>query len=151
MTNGNRRDFTTKVDGLTDHARRFAGHMETGRRSFSDPAMGGLAVGDRTWCPVSAGASAGTGETRRCECANALPRSRPGAPRVEYGVFLGKVCIVLMRYKAIISRERIVLNARRTALPLLSVPAGARRGVALSSTPPKIIRMPHRRPNLAST
>ena len=41
---------------------------------------------------------------------------------------------VLMRYNAIISRERIVLNARRTAQPLLSVPAGARRGVALSST-----------------
>jgi hypothetical protein len=41
----------------------------------------------------------------------------------EYGVFRGKVCIVLMRYNEIISRERTMLNARRTAQPLLSVRA----------------------------
>jgi hypothetical protein len=33
----------------------------------------------------------------------------------EYGVFRGKVCIVLMRYNEIISLERTMLNARRTA------------------------------------
>src|SRR4051794_6705193 len=33
----------------------------------------------------------------------------------EYGVFRGKLCIVLMRYNETISRERHQKNARRTA------------------------------------
>jgi phospholipase C len=44
-------DFTLRLDGSSGHARRFAGHMETGSDSFSDPAMGGPAVGIRARMP----------------------------------------------------------------------------------------------------
>ena len=40
-------DFTAKVEELPGFARRFAGRVETGRDGYSDPAMGGLAVGTR--------------------------------------------------------------------------------------------------------
>jgi phospholipase C len=40
-------DFTVEVDHLGGYARRFAGRVETGRDSISDPAMGGPALGDR--------------------------------------------------------------------------------------------------------
>ncbi|MCB1085409.1 MAG: phospholipase C, phosphocholine-specific [Verrucomicrobiae bacterium] len=33
-------DFTVKVDGFDTFARHYAGHVETGRESFSDPQMG---------------------------------------------------------------------------------------------------------------
>ena len=41
-------DFTVRVVGLGAYSRRFAGHMETGRHSLSDPAMGGRARGVQT-------------------------------------------------------------------------------------------------------
>jgi phospholipase C len=40
-------DFTVKVVGLAAYTRRFAGRMETGRHSLSDPAMGGRARGEQ--------------------------------------------------------------------------------------------------------
>jgi phospholipase C len=40
-------DFSVKVAGQTDYSRRFAGRMETGADSMSDPAMHGTAVGDQ--------------------------------------------------------------------------------------------------------
>jgi len=40
-------DFTVKVPILPGFARRFAGRVETGRDSFSDPALGGPALGER--------------------------------------------------------------------------------------------------------
>ena len=40
-------DFTARVVGLDAYSRRFAGHMETGRRSLSDPGMGGRARGEQ--------------------------------------------------------------------------------------------------------
>lgn len=40
-------DFTVKVAGLETFSRRFAGRMETGRHSLSDPALGGKARGER--------------------------------------------------------------------------------------------------------
>jgi phospholipase C len=39
-------DFTVQVVGLAGYTRRFAGHLETGRHSLSDPAMGGRARGE---------------------------------------------------------------------------------------------------------
>ncbi|MDB4987108.1 MAG: Twin-arginine translocation pathway signal [Myxococcaceae bacterium] len=36
-------DFTMSIDGVPGYSRRFAGRVETGRASISDPAMGGLA------------------------------------------------------------------------------------------------------------
>ena len=36
-------DFTVKVTGQADYSRRFAGHLETGEPSISDPAMQGAA------------------------------------------------------------------------------------------------------------
>jgi len=41
-------DFTVTVEELTGFARRFAGRVETGRDSFTDPAMGGPARGERS-------------------------------------------------------------------------------------------------------
>jgi len=38
-------DFTVRVVGLDAFSRRFAGHMETGRHSLSDPGLGGRARG----------------------------------------------------------------------------------------------------------
>jgi len=40
-------DFTARVVGQEAFARRFAGHVETGRHSLSDPAMGGRARGEQ--------------------------------------------------------------------------------------------------------
>jgi phospholipase C len=40
-------DFTVRVEGLEAFSRRFAGRMETGRHSLSDPAIGGRARGER--------------------------------------------------------------------------------------------------------
>jgi phospholipase C len=40
-------DFTVRVAGLDGWSRRFAGRVETGRPSFSDPAQGGRARGER--------------------------------------------------------------------------------------------------------
>jgi phospholipase C len=40
-------DFTVQVKELTGFSRRFAGRVETGRSSFSDPALGGPAKGDQ--------------------------------------------------------------------------------------------------------
>jgi phospholipase C len=40
-------DFTVSVNGQTDYSRRFAGRMETGTDSYSDPAMSGTAIGDQ--------------------------------------------------------------------------------------------------------
>jgi phospholipase C len=40
-------DFSIRVDELPGFVRRFAGRVETGRHSFSDPALGGPALGDR--------------------------------------------------------------------------------------------------------
>ena len=40
-------DFSVRVDEVPDFVRRFAGRVETGRHSFSDPALGGPALGDR--------------------------------------------------------------------------------------------------------
>ena len=37
-------DFTVKVHRQQGYMRRFAGRLETGRPSLSDPAMGGLAI-----------------------------------------------------------------------------------------------------------
>ncbi|HET9954893.1 MAG TPA: phospholipase C, phosphocholine-specific [Polyangiaceae bacterium] len=41
-------DFTLRIQELPGYARRFAGRVETGRDSFSDPAMGGQALIDWT-------------------------------------------------------------------------------------------------------
>lgn len=40
-------DFTVRVKDLPGFSRRFAGRVETGRDGFSDPAMGGLALGEQ--------------------------------------------------------------------------------------------------------
>ena len=40
-------DFTVTVHNLPSFRRRFAGHIETGRDSLSDPALGGPARGDQ--------------------------------------------------------------------------------------------------------
>jgi phospholipase C len=40
-------DFTVRVDGLDAFSRRFAGRVETGRHSLSDPEMGGRARGEQ--------------------------------------------------------------------------------------------------------
>jgi phospholipase C len=40
-------DFSVTVRGQADYSRRFAGRLETGRHSFSDPAMFGPALGDQ--------------------------------------------------------------------------------------------------------
>ena len=40
-------DFTVTVSGLAGYARRFAGRLETGKHSVSDPAMVGTAVGEQ--------------------------------------------------------------------------------------------------------
>jgi phospholipase C len=44
---GNWYDFSVVVKGLDGWSRRFAGRVETGRNSYSDPAMGGPARGDQ--------------------------------------------------------------------------------------------------------
>jgi phospholipase C len=41
-------DFSVRVVELPDYSRRFAGRVETGRHSLSDPAMGGRARGEQT-------------------------------------------------------------------------------------------------------
>ena len=40
-------DFTVTVKGLPGYSRRFAGRVETGEAMISDPALGGVAVGDQ--------------------------------------------------------------------------------------------------------
>jgi phospholipase C len=40
-------DFTATVEGLAGYSRRFAGRVETGRDSISDPALGGPASGEQ--------------------------------------------------------------------------------------------------------
>ncbi len=40
-------DFSVTVRGQADYSRRFAGRLETGQPSFSDPAMFGRALGDQ--------------------------------------------------------------------------------------------------------
>jgi phospholipase C len=40
-------DFSVEVDHLGGYLRRFAGRVETGRHSISDPALGGPALGER--------------------------------------------------------------------------------------------------------
>jgi phospholipase C len=40
-------DFTVRVVGLASYSRRFAGRMETGRHSLSDPGLGGRARGQQ--------------------------------------------------------------------------------------------------------
>ena len=40
-------DFSVRVNGQGDYSRRFAGRMEAGADSTSDPAMYGAAVGDQ--------------------------------------------------------------------------------------------------------
>ena len=40
-------DFSVRVNGQADWSRRFAGRMETGADSTSDPAMYGAAVGNQ--------------------------------------------------------------------------------------------------------
>jgi len=40
-------DFTVTVSGLSGYSRRFAGRLETGKHSVSDPAMYGTAVGEQ--------------------------------------------------------------------------------------------------------
>jgi phospholipase C len=37
-------DFTIKSEGSDIYLRRFAGHVDTGQSSFSDPVMGGVSV-----------------------------------------------------------------------------------------------------------
>ena len=40
-------DFTLTLKNLPGYSRRFAGHMETGKASISDPALGGTAISDQ--------------------------------------------------------------------------------------------------------
>ena len=40
-------DFTLTIKNLPGYSRRFAGHMETGSPSISDPALGGVAISDQ--------------------------------------------------------------------------------------------------------
>ncbi len=40
-------DFSVTVKGQADYSRRFAGRLETGQASFSDPAMFGAAIGNQ--------------------------------------------------------------------------------------------------------
>ncbi len=47
LTDGPWYDFTVSLPDQPGFARRFAGRVETGADSFSDPAMSGLAVGNR--------------------------------------------------------------------------------------------------------
>ena len=44
---GNWYDFTVTLDGVAGYSRRFAGRVETGKPTVTDPAMGGVAVGDQ--------------------------------------------------------------------------------------------------------
>lgn len=46
-TSGGWYDFSVAVRGQTDYSRRFAGRLETGQPSFSDPAMFGPALGEQ--------------------------------------------------------------------------------------------------------
>jgi phospholipase C len=46
-TSGGWYDFSVRVTGQADYIRRFAGRMETGAPSITDPAMQGVAVGDQ--------------------------------------------------------------------------------------------------------
>src|SRR5262249_27187694 len=41
-------DFTVRVVGLDAFSRRFAGRVETGKHSLSDPEMGGRARGEQS-------------------------------------------------------------------------------------------------------
>jgi len=47
QSSGHWYDFTVTVKGLPGYSRRFAGRVETGESTISDPAMGGLALGDQ--------------------------------------------------------------------------------------------------------
>jgi phospholipase C len=40
-------DFSVKVNGQADYSRRFAGRLESGEHSVSDPAMGGTAIANQ--------------------------------------------------------------------------------------------------------
>ena len=40
-------DFTLTLKNVSGYSRRFAGHMETGKASISDPALGGTAISDQ--------------------------------------------------------------------------------------------------------
>ena len=44
---GERHGLTVTVQGLAGYSRRFAGRVETGRDSLSDPALGGRALGEQ--------------------------------------------------------------------------------------------------------
>ncbi|CAN5342974.1 phospholipase C, phosphocholine-specific [soil metagenome] len=46
-TSGYWYDFSVTVKGQADYSRRFAGRLETGQASFSDPAMFGQAIGNQ--------------------------------------------------------------------------------------------------------
>jgi phospholipase C len=46
-TSGGWYDFSVRVKGQSDYSRRFAGRLETGADSTSDPAMHGTAVGNQ--------------------------------------------------------------------------------------------------------
>lgn len=45
-------DFSVRVTGQADYSRRFAGHLETGRPSISDPAMEGQALLNKYQLPA---------------------------------------------------------------------------------------------------
>jgi phospholipase C len=47
LENGPWYDFSLTAEGEAGFGRRFAGRMETGLDSFSDPAMEGVAVGEQ--------------------------------------------------------------------------------------------------------
>ena len=45
-------DFTVTVSGNTTFSRRYAGHVENGQASFTDPLMGGVIPGTTSACVV---------------------------------------------------------------------------------------------------
>ncbi|MDD5030411.1 MAG: DUF756 domain-containing protein [Rhodoferax sp.] len=47
QSSGHWYDFTVTVKGLPGYSRRFAGRVKTGDATISDPALGGVAIGDQ--------------------------------------------------------------------------------------------------------
>jgi phospholipase C len=47
QSSGHWYDFTVTVKSLPGYSRRFSGRVETGDATISDPALGGVAIGDQ--------------------------------------------------------------------------------------------------------
>jgi len=47
ISSANWYDFSVTLKGIDGYSRRFAGHMETGETSISDPLLGGTAISEQ--------------------------------------------------------------------------------------------------------